>query len=55
MQLPLLDLVGAVPASVIVGGLAAAASSLLLLSGIAAWLPSRLASRVTPSAALRYE
>ena len=55
MQLPLLDLVGAVPASVIVGGLAAAASTLLLLSGIAAWLPSRLASRVTPSAALRYE
>lgn len=55
IQLPLLDLVGAVPLSVVAGGLAAAGLALLLLSGLAAWLPSRLASRVTPSAALRYE
>ncbi len=55
IQLPLLNLVGAVPLSVVAGGLAAAGLALLLLSGLAAWLPSRLASRVTPSAALRYE
>ena len=55
IQLPLLDLVGAMPVAVVVGGLAAAGLALLLLSGLAAWLPSRLASRVTPSAALRYE
>ncbi len=55
IQLPLLDLVGPVPSSVVAGGLGAAGFVLLLLSGLAAWLPSRLASRVTPSAALRYE
>lgn len=55
IQLPLLDLVGAIPLAVVAGGLAAAGLALLLLSGLAAWLPSRLASRVTPSAALRYE
>ena len=55
VQLPLLDQVGAMPLPVVAGGLAAAGLALLLLSGLAAWLPSRLASRITPSAALRYE
>lgn len=55
IQLPLLDLVGAVPLAVIAGGLGTAGLALLLLCGLAAWLPSRLASRITPSAALRYE
>jgi putative ABC transport system permease protein len=55
LQLPLFDLLGAVPTSVVVGGIAAANLALLLFAGLAAWLPSRMASRVAPSSALRHE
>ncbi|MEO8275681.1 MAG: FtsX-like permease family protein [Thermoanaerobaculia bacterium] len=55
LQLPLLHLLGGIPLSVVLGGIAAANVALLLLAGFAAWLPSRMASRVTPTAALRWE
>ncbi|MGE0640576.1 MAG: ABC transporter permease [Thermoanaerobaculia bacterium] len=55
LQLPLLDLLGAIPGSVVAAGLILAIALITLLAGLAAWLPSRLAGRVTPSAALRYE
>jgi ABC-type antimicrobial peptide transport system permease subunit len=36
-------------------GLAVAVLSVYLLTGACAWAPSRLASRVVPAEALRYE
>ena len=55
LQLPLLNLMGAIPLSVLLGGVVIANLSLLALAGLSAWLPSRMASRVSPSAALRHE
>lgn len=55
LQLPLLDLLGAVPVSVVVGGLAIATATLSAIAAAAAWMPSRMASRIPPSEALRYE
>jgi putative ABC transport system permease protein len=55
LQLPLLDLIGSIPVPVLFGGVALANLSLLALAGLSAWLPSRMASRVSPSAALRDE
>jgi putative ABC transport system permease protein len=54
-QFPLVDLLGPVGARVYAAGLAVAVLSVYLLTGACAWAPSRLASRVVPAEALRYE
>jgi putative ABC transport system permease protein len=56
LQLPILGLVGGkLQPAVLAGGLATAILLLTAIAAAAAWLPSRMASRVPPSEALRYE
>lgn len=55
VQFPLLDLYGDIPAPVYLAGLAAALVGIYGLTTACAYVPSRLAGRVQPADALRYE
>lgn len=55
VQFPLLDLYGDIPAPVYLAGLAASLVLIYLLTTACAYVPSRLAGRVQPAEALRYE
>jgi putative ABC transport system permease protein len=55
VQFPLLDLYGDVPAPVYMAGLAIALVGIYGLTTACAYVPSRLAGRVQPAEALRYE
>lgn len=54
-QFPLLDLYGNIPAPVYMAGLAVALVGIYALTTACAYVPSRLAGRVQPAEALRYE
>jgi putative ABC transport system permease protein len=54
-QFPLLDLYGDVPTAVYLAGLAMALVAIYALTIACAYVPSRLAGRVQPAEALRYE
>lgn len=54
-QIPLLELLGPIGARVYLAGLAVSVVCIYLLTAACAWAPSRLASRVVPAEALRYE
>ncbi len=54
-QFPLLDLVGVISTKVYAASLAISVACIVLLGLGCAWAPSRLASRVVPAEALRYE
>jgi putative ABC transport system permease protein len=55
LQFPFLDLLGPVPSGVFFGGLALTIGALYALALVCAWQPARLATRVHPAEALRYE
>ena len=54
-QFPLIELLGPIGARVYVAGIALAVVCIYGLTAACAWAPSRLASRVVPAEALRYE
>jgi putative ABC transport system permease protein len=54
-QFPLIELLGPIGARVYVAGLALSVVCIYGLTAACAWAPSRLASRVVPAEALRYE
>jgi putative ABC transport system permease protein len=54
-QFPLIELLGPIGARVYVAGLAVSVVCIYGLAAACAWAPSRLASRVVPAEALRYE
>jgi len=55
IQFPLLDIIYFVEPHVYAIGLAISVAAIYLLTLACAWYPSRLATRVEPAEALRYE
>lgn len=55
VQIPVLDLVGFIPAGTFAAGILVAAAAMYLLTALCVLYPSAMASRVHPAEALRYE
>jgi putative ABC transport system permease protein len=55
VQFPLLDLLGYVRPAVFAASLAVSIAALYGVTLVCGWYPSRLATRVPPAEALRYE